>query len=322
VVRSFWQGSEAKTDFLPSFRAAVDWYRSSGISDIIRDAITNDFAGATQISDGDEEKLLKIIKDVRTRTRSLFVIYCDLFTGGYRFPKGTHGGVKLSRWFFVRIRKLLPHIKKNVLQLHICFLNGSFASVTVMHTMGESIARWIKCSNNILSIRSLVSQRSALYICDTVTLMSNDDDDESIDNPNCTICLQRIIDRTVIPICSHEFCFECIRLWSDQSRRCPLCSQALGGYLIHRIRSKYDYQKHYLLPLPLRTSPPPPPPSRVRRQGGGKGKGWGRRDGDTESDRLDLAITKRRWIYRHHLYAKVRPSPYSNILYANAQGST
>jgi E3 ubiquitin-protein ligase Topors len=153
--------------------------------------------------------------------------------------------------------------------------------------------------------------------------MSNDDDD-SIDNSNCTICLQHIIDRTVIPICSHEFCFECIRLWSDQSRRCPLCSQALGGYLIHRIRSKYDYQKHHLLPLPLRTSPPPPPPlSRVRRQRRRQGQTheWGRRD-DTESDRLDLAITKRRWIYRHHLYAKVCPSPYSNILYANAQGST
>ena len=74
MVRSFWQGSEAKTDFSPSFRAAVDWYRSSGISDIIRDAITNDFAGATKISDGDGKKLLKIIKDVRTRTRSFFVI--------------------------------------------------------------------------------------------------------------------------------------------------------------------------------------------------------------------------------------------------------
>jgi hypothetical protein len=73
MVQSFWQGSEAKTDFLPSLRAAVDWYRSSGISDIIRDAIANDFAGATQISDGDEEKFLKIIKDVRTRTRSFFV---------------------------------------------------------------------------------------------------------------------------------------------------------------------------------------------------------------------------------------------------------
>jgi len=143
--------------------------------------------------------------------------------------------------------------------------------------------------------------------------MSNHNDD-SIDNSNCTICLQHIIDRTVIPICSHEFCFECIRLWSDQSKRCPLCSQALGGYLIHRIRSKYDYQKHHLLPLPLRTTPPPPLSSRARVRGQRQRRTheWGRRD-DTESDRLDLAITKRRWIYRHHLYAKVRP-PISTLI--------
>jgi hypothetical protein len=31
---------------------------------------------------------------------------------------------------------------------------------------------------------------------------------------NCTICLQAIVDRTVIPVCSHEFCYECILVWS------------------------------------------------------------------------------------------------------------
>jgi hypothetical protein len=67
-VGSFWQGSEAKIDFLPSFRSAVDWYRSSGVGDIIRDAITNDFAGATKFSKSDPEKLFKIMKDARART--------------------------------------------------------------------------------------------------------------------------------------------------------------------------------------------------------------------------------------------------------------
>ena len=32
----------------------------------------------------------------------------------------------------------------------------------------------------------------------------------------CSICLQEIVDRTVIPTCSHEFCLECIRLWSGK----------------------------------------------------------------------------------------------------------
>jgi hypothetical protein len=30
----------------------------------------------------------------------------------------------------------------------------------------------------------------------------------------CTICLQTLSNRTVIPLCSHEFCFECLLLWT------------------------------------------------------------------------------------------------------------
>jgi RING-type zinc-finger len=31
---------------------------------------------------------------------------------------------------------------------------------------------------------------------------------------HCTICLQPFVDRTVVPTCSHEFCFECLMIWS------------------------------------------------------------------------------------------------------------
>ena len=101
----------------------------------------------------------------------------------------------------------------------------------------------------------------------------------------------------------------------DQSRRCPLCSQGIGDYLIHHIRSKYDFQKHYL--TPLRTSPKPQPlsaaagGSRGRNSGSRREVQWGRsnrrerqRERDT-ADALERAIDKRRWVYRHGLYAKV-----------------
>ena len=52
---------------MESFRAAVDWYPSSGIGDILRNAITKDFAGATRFSNSDRGKLVKIIKDARAR---------------------------------------------------------------------------------------------------------------------------------------------------------------------------------------------------------------------------------------------------------------
>ncbi len=40
---------------------------------------------------------------------------------------------------------------------------------------------------------------------------STDEEEDSVD---CTICLQDIVNRTVIPKCSHEFCFECLLVWT------------------------------------------------------------------------------------------------------------
>jgi hypothetical protein len=45
----------------------------------------------------------------------------------------------------------------------------------------------------------------------------HEDEDESA--LQCSICLQETVDRTVIPTCSHEFCFDCISLWSGMSKR-------------------------------------------------------------------------------------------------------
>ena len=41
---------------------------------------------------------------------------------------------------------------------------------------------------------------------------SQDDSENS-----CSICLHSIADRTVIPKCSHEFCFECLLVWTGMS---------------------------------------------------------------------------------------------------------
>ncbi|PCH34905.1 hypothetical protein WOLCODRAFT_78491 [Wolfiporia cocos MD-104 SS10] len=141
---------------------------------------------------------------------------------------------------------------------------------------------------------------------------------EDNEGDHCSICLQAIADRTVIPTCSHEFCFECLLIWTEQSRRCPLCSQAIGEYLIHHIRSKYDYQKHYL--APLRTSPRPllqavaAQHDARRRAASRREHEWGRRQRrqQEEADELERAVEKRRWVYRHHLYAKhVASNPYT-----------
>ncbi|TCD65009.1 hypothetical protein EIP91_003330 [Steccherinum ochraceum] len=147
---------------------------------------------------------------------------------------------------------------------------------------------------------SLPSKRIKLEAEDEVLvgqpMESGGDEDPEVDGDHCSICLQNIEDRTLIPTCSHEFCFECLLVWTGQSRRCPLCSRDVGEYLIHHIRSKYDFQKHYLPPLPIR---------RTRRE-----VQWGRNNRRAQErqaaaiDDLDRAIDRRRWVYRHRLYAK------------------
>jgi hypothetical protein len=49
-----------------------------------------------------------------------------------------------------------------------------------------------------------------------------------VDEDHCTICLQAIADRTLVPTCSHEFCFECLMVWSGT---CPLNSCRILGSL-------------------------------------------------------------------------------------------
>ncbi len=100
----------------------------------------------------------------------------------------------------------------------------------------------------------------------------------------------------------------------EQSRRCPLCSQDIGKYLMHHIRSKYDYQKHYLAPLRSADEPQAVAAARqharqraVRR----REVEWGRRRQQQleELDELERAIEKRRWVYRHEFYAMVSGTP-------------
>lgn len=42
------------------------------------------------------------------------------------------------------------------------------------------------------------------------------EDEEEIDEDHCSICLQLVIDRAVIPECSHAFCFGCIITWTSK----------------------------------------------------------------------------------------------------------
>ncbi|KAI9632201.1 uncharacterized protein MKK02DRAFT_30074 [Dioszegia hungarica] len=115
----------------------------------------------------------------------------------------------------------------------------------------------------------------------------------------CVICLMELRDRTIVGVCGHEFCFECIGVWANQSRRCPLCSADMAPFLLHDLDNPVP-TKFYLPPLPTRqiTSFNLPGPSRrvAERPHPAFEK--------TEPDELDLQIERRKEIYQHGLYCK------------------
>jgi hypothetical protein len=63
------------------------------------------------------------------------------------------------------------------------------------------------------------------------------DMEEEGEDDHCAICLSPILDRTTITPCRHSlFCFKCLRAWTEQSRKCPLCLGTIHN-LVHKIRS-------------------------------------------------------------------------------------
>ena len=53
--------------------------------------------------------------------------------------------------------------------------------------------------------------------------MSNTQDD--IPEDPCVICLDVINNVSTTNVCSHRFCFECIKQWSKMNPTCPLCKR-------------------------------------------------------------------------------------------------
>lgn len=64
------------------------------------------------------------------------------------------------------------------------------------------------------TVSSPPSKRLKLEPQSTPKLDPNEDVSE--DENHCSICLQVIDDQTVIPNCSHEFCFECLLIWTSE----------------------------------------------------------------------------------------------------------
>lgn len=208
-------------------------------------------------------------------------------------------------------------------------MSGSFPSP--QRTNDGGVGEGLEYSKCVISADAIQVTQSSNHFDDACVGQDPSDSievdlgTELEDEDHCTICLQPFLDRTIIPTCTHEFCFECILMWAEQSHKCPLCNRAFdssnekGGqmYLIHHIRPKYDYQKYYLPPRPTSPTPhlgsgielgePRPRQHSTRRR---RERPWGRghtledRDRERADEQLERAIARRKWVYDWGLYAK------------------
>ncbi|KAF8321301.1 hypothetical protein DL93DRAFT_2040275, partial [Clavulina sp. PMI_390] len=126
------------------------------------------------------------------------------------------------------------------------------------------------------------------------------------DEDSCIICLQSITDQTVLRCAHDQFCFDCMIIWTKQSRKCPLCSQDVGAYLIHQIRAEHDFQKYYLPPLlaPLEIRPALQARVQANIRRRRPEAHWGRPQDMNTADNLERAIERRKWVYQQGFYAK------------------
>jgi len=70
----------------------------------------------------------------------------------------------------------------------------------------------------------------------------------------CSICLERIENKSHTDSCNHLFCFTCILEWSKVKPQCPQCRKSFKK-IIHTIQSENEYKTHT---LPERPAVPRP----------------------------------------------------------------
>lgn len=94
----------------------------------------------------------------------------------------------------------------------------------------------------------LVTNQPQENVTDSTALAgtaNKDEDRASSPDPNCSICLCKMEDKSFTHSCFHMFCFTCLLEWSKIKAECPLCKQSFNS-IIHNIRSESDYDVYYL----------------------------------------------------------------------------
>lgn len=57
---------------------------------------------------------------------------------------------------------------------------------------------------------------------------------------NCGICFEDLKTQGEIDSCNHNFCFDCIKKWSDSSNTCPVCRKRFSNIKFFEVNEKGD----------------------------------------------------------------------------------
>ncbi|KAJ9096798.1 hypothetical protein QFC21_005069 [Naganishia friedmannii] len=107
----------------------------------------------------------------------------------------------------------------------------------------------------VASEKALQKRRESVIVA---VAQGQESDDEGQDL--CVICLQTVRDATIVGECGHKiFCFECINVWANQSRKCPLCTRPMSPFLLHELDSPVGPTKHIASNTFTRFKPSPTP---------------------------------------------------------------
>lgn len=68
----------------------------------------------------------------------------------------------------------------------------------------------------------------------------------AIKDKSCTICLNQIKQPAVITVCLHAYCTDCIRKWSNQKRKCPLCNAQFTSLFVEIDLGSKTYRTQHL----------------------------------------------------------------------------
>ena len=58
----------------------------------------------------------------------------------------------------------------------------------------------------------------------------------------CPICLAVVSNRSLTDTCLHEYCFECLKEWSVNHNRCPVC-RSIYRYIVFNILSEEVFER-------------------------------------------------------------------------------